>query len=47
MTDRIALWLAALVIAVFAADALWFHWDLPVFLGRELARTSEWIAFWR
>jgi len=47
MTDRIAIWLALIVIAVFAVDAFAFDGQLPVFLGKKMADLLEWIAFWR
>lgn len=47
MTNKIAIVLAVLVIAVFAVDAYAFGGNLPVFLGKELMRVIEWVAFWR
>lgn len=47
MTNTLALWLAALIIAVFAADLLYFGWDLHIVLGRQLLRLLDWMAFWR
>lgn len=39
--------LGGLILAIFAADLLFFHWGLPVFLGRKLSEFSEFLAFWR
>jgi len=47
MTNTIAAWLAALVVAVFLADLIWFGWDLHIALGREMLRLLDWVAFWR
>lgn len=47
MTNTIALWLVIAVVALFAADALFLGWDLPVLLGRQLLRLLDWVAFWR
>jgi len=47
MTDKIAFFLAVLVISAFIFDAFFLTGGLPVFLGRKLAEASEWIAFWR
>lgn len=47
MTNKIALFLAILIIALFTLDYFVLHWNLPVFLGRKLGNLSEWIAFWR
>lgn len=47
MTNRIALVLALLIVAVFALDATVLHWDLPVLTGRGVARLIEWLSFWR
>lgn len=47
MTNTIAIWIAALIIATFALDALVFEWGLPVLLMRELSYLIEWLAVWR
>ncbi|WP_199709336.1 hypothetical protein [Rhodophyticola porphyridii] len=47
MTNTLALWLAAIIIAVFAADFLIFGWDLHLILGELLLRLLDWMAFWR
>jgi len=47
MTNRIAIWLALGIGAVFLTDHFYFHWGLPVFLGRKMATLIEYIAFWR
>lgn len=47
MTNTIALWLAVVIVAVFAADLLYFDWDLHIALGRQLLRLLDWVAFWR
>lgn len=47
MTNRIAIVLGLMILAVIAADLLVFGWDLHVFLGKKLAQLIEYIAFWR
>ncbi|MGI3186876.1 hypothetical protein [Nioella aestuarii] len=47
MTNTIALWLAVLIVAIFAADFLVFDWDLHIILGRQLLRLLDTVAFWR
>ncbi len=47
MTNQIALILGLLILALFLADALVFHWGLPVFLGKEFAALIEYLSFWR
>jgi hypothetical protein len=47
MTNRIALFLAALVIAVLAIDHFVIGFGLPLFLGRKFAQMVEYLAFWR
>lgn len=47
MTNQITIVLAVLMLGFFAADALFLHWNLPVFLGRELAGLIEYLSFWR
>ncbi len=47
MTNRIAIVLALLVVAVFAVDAYAFGGTLPVFLGRKMLNLLTWLAFWR
>ncbi len=47
MTNTIALGLALLILAIFAADFLWFDGVLPVFLGQKMLELTEYVAFWR
>ncbi len=47
MTDRIALVLAILILAAFAADHFYFHFGLLVFLGRKLTAFVDFLQFWR
>lgn len=47
MTTQIALILAALILALFLADAFWLHWGLPVFLGKQFASLINYLIFWR
>lgn len=47
MTNPIAIWLGAILLAVVAADLLFFGWDLHIVAGRQLLRLIDWIAFWR
>ena len=47
MTDRIALFLALVVIALLALDALVFNWTYTLFLLEQFARLIEYTAFWR
>jgi len=47
MTNRIALTLALIILAIFSADFLVFGWDLHIFLGKKLSEFSEYLAFWR
>lgn len=47
MTNQIALVLGLLILAIFAADALFFSGHLPVFLGKQFASIIEYLSFWR
>lgn len=47
MNNQTALAIAIVIISIFIADAVFFDWDLPVILGKLLARVTEWMAFWR
>ena len=47
MTNRLAIFLALIVICVIAADLLYFGWDLHIFLGRKFMELIEYLAFWR
>lgn len=47
MTNQIALTLALLIVAIFAADALWLHLGLPVILGKAMDGLIEQVSFWR
>ena len=46
MTNRIALVLAALILALVAVD-LALGWGGTLFLARRFADLVEWLAFWR
>jgi len=47
MDNKTALFLAAVIIGVLAADHLYFHWGLPLILTEKFAQLIEWTAFWR
>ena len=47
MTNRIALWLAALIIAAVAVDLWLFASSHLVFLGRKGFALLDQLAFWR
>ncbi len=46
MTDRIAIWIAAIVILFIALD-LTLGFGAGVFLLRKIAQFTEFLAFWR
>jgi hypothetical protein len=47
MTNGIAIGIVLVVTGVFAADLLYFGWDLHIFLGREFLDLIELLAIWR
>lgn len=47
MTNRIALWLAILIVALLAADYWYFDFANVVFLSRKFFVLLDWVAFWR
>lgn len=47
MTDRIALFLAILVLTAIVVDIGVFGTQHTVFLGKKLSDLIEWLAFWR
>ncbi|MCT8160621.1 hypothetical protein [Pseudoruegeria sp. SHC-113] len=47
MTNGLALVLGGLILAIFAADLLFFHWGMSLFLAKKFSEFSEFIAFWR
>ncbi|MEY1555706.1 hypothetical protein AB3Y40_08730 [Yoonia sp. R2331] len=47
MTNTIAIWLAALILAFFVADAYLLHLDAHIVLMKTLADLIGWLAFWR
>ncbi|PRX38237.1 hypothetical protein SAMN05216257_103237 [Meinhardsimonia xiamenensis] len=47
MTNRLAIALGLVIIALVTADHFWLHWNLPVFVGRRLLAAIEYLAFWR
>ena len=47
MPNSVALTLFVLIVALFAADAMYLGWDLPVLVMEQVARLASWMAFWR
>lgn len=47
MTNRIALWLGAVLIGLIAIDVILFGTEHLVYLGRKMVDLIEWMAFWR
>ncbi|WP_193989021.1 MULTISPECIES: hypothetical protein [Roseobacteraceae] len=47
MTNRIAVWLAALLILAIALDVTLFDSRHLLFLGRKVFILLDWMAFWR
>ena len=47
MTNRLAVWLALFIAALFAYDYYYHDWANTVFLMRRLLGLIEWLAFWR
>jgi hypothetical protein len=47
MTDRIALVLTLLIVAVIVADQTVLHWGMTVFLGQKFNDLVHYLAFWR
>lgn len=47
MTTSNVFTIVALILMIFVADALWFHWDLPLLVGREFVAFVEYLSFWR
>lgn len=47
MTNRIAVWLALLIIGFFVLDHYVLGLDAGVFLARKFMELIEYLAFWR
>lgn len=47
MTDRIALALGAIIVALAAADLTIFHWGATLFLARKVFDFIDFLEFWR
>ncbi|MBY6089163.1 hypothetical protein [Maritimibacter alkaliphilus] len=47
MTNRIAIVLALLIVALLTVDAVMFDWANALFLAKKLTGLIEWMAFWR
>ena len=47
VTTRIALILAALIVAFFLLDHFVLHLGALLFLAQKFADLTEWVAFWR
>ena len=47
MTNTIAIALLVLILGLFAADQLWFQWQLPLMVARTIDGFIEYLSFWR
>lgn len=47
MTNRIAITLGALLLALIVVDLLIYGSEHIVFLGKKMFELIEWLAFWR
>ncbi|WP_417721743.1 hypothetical protein [Salipiger sp.] len=47
MTNRLAIWLGALIAIAVAVDLLVFGADHLLFLARKFFALLDWLAFWR
>lgn len=47
MTNRIAFFLALIILAFFAADYHFFGTEHFLFLAKKMLELIEWLAFWR
>lgn len=46
MTNKLAIWLGALIVIFFATD-LFFDWGATLFLLRKFIDLITYLAFWR
>ena len=47
MTNKLAIFLALLIVAGLGADHRYAEWEYTTFLLRKLLDFVEWLAFWR
>lgn len=47
MTNRIFLWLLAIIVGAIAVDVVVFGGADSLFLARKFVDSIEWLAFWR
>ena len=47
MTNRIAIWLGALILGAILLDYALFGTEHLLFLGKKLYEFLDWLAFWR
>ena len=47
VTTRNVITIFVLILLIFAADALWLHWGLPLFIGKRCVAFVEYLSFWR
>jgi hypothetical protein len=47
MTNKIAIWLFLIIVALLAFDYHQYEWTNTVFLLRKFLQLMEWLAFWR
>lgn len=47
MTNAMAIWLGAAIVAFLLVDYFYLDLNIPVFLGRRLLAVIEYLSFWR
>lgn len=47
MTNRIAITLAILIVAIFVSDIFWLNLGLPVVIGKQMNGLIEALSIWR
>ncbi len=47
VTNQLALWIGASLVAFFAADQIWLDWNTHITFGKYLISWIDYLAFWR
>jgi hypothetical protein len=47
MPNKVAITLVLMIVALVVADQIWLGGQVPVLAMEQIARLSQWMAFWR
>ncbi len=47
LTNKIAIWIACILVGLICIDALINDWGVAAFLAKKFVQFIDWVKFWR